>query len=216
MLRDRISYQDRPIAEDRRPHKTRGSLSGSTETSRRWQSRQELRLEIVIWIERTYHRRRRQRRLGRLTIEFEITHRPLTRPDNPKQDESTESTSVSDALGAGRVSTRTHHRQHPRRPRLTPEQAAHAQKSPDQRSTAISIDRPPQSTQTTIANPHAARTHRAHARRRHPGTSTNSSASPQPTSQPSRAPWPSCPPVCVAPLRHWLWSKAQTSASERT
>ena len=34
---------------------------------------QELRLEIVTWIERTYHRRRRQRRLGRLTpIEFEI------------------------------------------------------------------------------------------------------------------------------------------------
>jgi len=40
---------------------------------KRWQSRQELRLEIVTWIERTYHRQRRQRRLGRLTpIEFEI------------------------------------------------------------------------------------------------------------------------------------------------
>ena len=40
---------------------------------KRWQTRQELRLEIVTWIERTYHRRRRQRRLGRLTpIEFEI------------------------------------------------------------------------------------------------------------------------------------------------
>ena len=44
---------------------------------KRWQSRQQLRLEIVTWIERTYHRRRRQprrqRRLGRLTpIEFEI------------------------------------------------------------------------------------------------------------------------------------------------
>jgi putative transposase len=40
---------------------------------KRWHSRQELRLEIVTWIERTYHRRRRQRRLGRLTpIEFEI------------------------------------------------------------------------------------------------------------------------------------------------
>ncbi|GAA1210780.1 hypothetical protein GCM10009587_11710 [Microbacterium maritypicum] len=38
-----------------------------------WHSRQELRLEIVTWIERTYHRRRRQRRLGRRTpIEFEI------------------------------------------------------------------------------------------------------------------------------------------------
>ena len=39
----------------------------------RWQSRQDLRLAIVTWIERTYHRRRRQRRLGKLTpIEFEI------------------------------------------------------------------------------------------------------------------------------------------------
>ncbi len=38
----------------------------------RWTTREELRLEIITWIERTYHRRRRQRRLGRLTpIEFE-------------------------------------------------------------------------------------------------------------------------------------------------
>jgi putative transposase len=38
----------------------------------RWRSREELRLAIVTWIERTYHRRRRQRGLGRLTpIEFE-------------------------------------------------------------------------------------------------------------------------------------------------
>ncbi|RZU76098.1 hypothetical protein EV384_4709 [Micromonospora kangleipakensis] len=35
------------------------------------------RLAIVTWIERTYHRRRRQRRLGRLTpIEFETINRP--------------------------------------------------------------------------------------------------------------------------------------------
>ena len=35
-------------------------------------SREELRFAIVIWIERTYHRRRRQRGLGRLTpIEYE-------------------------------------------------------------------------------------------------------------------------------------------------
>lgn len=40
--------------------------------SRRWATRQELRLAIVTWIERTYHRRRRQRVLGRLTpVEFE-------------------------------------------------------------------------------------------------------------------------------------------------
>ena len=39
---------------------------------RRWRNREELRLAIVTWIEKTYHRRRRQDRLGRLTpIEFE-------------------------------------------------------------------------------------------------------------------------------------------------
>ena len=38
----------------------------------RWNSREELRVAIIIWIERTYHRRRRQRGLGRLTpIEYE-------------------------------------------------------------------------------------------------------------------------------------------------
>ena len=39
---------------------------------RRWNTREELRIAIVTWIERTYHRRRRQAGLGRLTpIEFE-------------------------------------------------------------------------------------------------------------------------------------------------
>lgn len=39
---------------------------------RRWATRQDLRIQIVTWIERTYHRRRRQTRLGRLTpIEYE-------------------------------------------------------------------------------------------------------------------------------------------------
>jgi transposase InsO family protein len=39
---------------------------------RRWQTRDELRLATVVWIEKTYHRRRRQDGLGRLTpIEFE-------------------------------------------------------------------------------------------------------------------------------------------------
>jgi putative transposase len=38
----------------------------------RWSTREELRLAIVTWIERTYQRRRRQRALGKLTpIEFE-------------------------------------------------------------------------------------------------------------------------------------------------
>ena len=39
---------------------------------RRWTTRQDLRLAIITWIEKTYHRRRRQHALGRLTpIEFE-------------------------------------------------------------------------------------------------------------------------------------------------
>jgi transposase InsO family protein len=33
---------------------------------RQWTTRQELRIAIVTWIERTYHRRRRQASLGRL------------------------------------------------------------------------------------------------------------------------------------------------------
>ncbi|WP_420371868.1 IS3 family transposase [Ornithinimicrobium pratense] len=39
---------------------------------RTWTTRQELRIAIVTWLERTYHRRRRQDALGRLTpIEYE-------------------------------------------------------------------------------------------------------------------------------------------------
>ena len=42
----------------------------------RWSTREQLRLAIVTWIERTYHRRRRQRRLGRLTpIEYETINK---------------------------------------------------------------------------------------------------------------------------------------------
>jgi putative transposase len=44
----------------------------------RWATRHELRLAIVTWIEQTYHRRRRQRALGKLTpIEFELLHHQL-------------------------------------------------------------------------------------------------------------------------------------------
>ncbi|WP_157233510.1 IS3 family transposase [Kibdelosporangium phytohabitans] len=40
---------------------------------RTWNTREELRIAIVTWIERTYHRRRRQAALGRLTpIEYEV------------------------------------------------------------------------------------------------------------------------------------------------
>jgi putative transposase len=39
----------------------------------RWQTRLELRLTIVSWIEGAYHRKRRQRGLGRLPlVEFEM------------------------------------------------------------------------------------------------------------------------------------------------
>jgi transposase InsO family protein len=39
---------------------------------RSWATREQLRIAIVTWIERTYHRRRRQDKLGRLTpVEFE-------------------------------------------------------------------------------------------------------------------------------------------------
>ncbi len=44
-----------------------------------WTSRAELRLAIITWIERSYHRRRRQRRLGKLTpVEFELVHQTVT------------------------------------------------------------------------------------------------------------------------------------------
>ncbi|MYM21023.1 transposase, partial [Brevibacterium sp. 5221] len=44
---------------------------------RRWRTREELRIAIITWIERTYHRRRRQARLGRLTpIEYETIMNP--------------------------------------------------------------------------------------------------------------------------------------------
>ena len=42
---------------------------------KRWETRDELRLAIVIWIEKTYNRRRRQRALGRLTpVEYETIY----------------------------------------------------------------------------------------------------------------------------------------------
>ncbi len=45
----------------------------------RWSTRDELRIEIVTWIERTYHQRRRQTALGRLTpIEYEMINTPQT------------------------------------------------------------------------------------------------------------------------------------------
>ncbi len=43
--------------------------------TRKWETREELCLAIVTWIETKYHRRRRQRRLGKLTpVEFEMIY----------------------------------------------------------------------------------------------------------------------------------------------
>ncbi|MET9225831.1 IS3 family transposase [Lentzea sp. NPDC003310] len=47
-------------------------LQNNVLNRRTWPTREELRIAIVTWIERTYHRRRRQAALGRLTpIEYE-------------------------------------------------------------------------------------------------------------------------------------------------
>ncbi|MCE7001223.1 IS3 family transposase [Saccharothrix sp. S26] len=47
-------------------------LQNNVLNRRTWRTRDELRIAIVTWIERTYHRRRRQAALGRLTpIEYE-------------------------------------------------------------------------------------------------------------------------------------------------
>ncbi len=49
-----------------------GLLQNNVLDRRQWSTREELRIAIVTWIERTYHRRRRQSGLGRLTpIEYE-------------------------------------------------------------------------------------------------------------------------------------------------
>jgi putative transposase len=48
---------------------------------RSWNTRQELRIAIVTWIERTYHRRRRQDALGRLDgSSASVARRSQTRP----------------------------------------------------------------------------------------------------------------------------------------
>ena len=47
-------------------------LQNNVLNRRTWSTREELRIAIVTWIERTYHRRRRQTSLGRLTpVEYE-------------------------------------------------------------------------------------------------------------------------------------------------
>lgn len=49
-----------------------GLLQNNVLDRQAWVTREELRIAIVTWIERTYHRLRRQSGLGRLTpIEYE-------------------------------------------------------------------------------------------------------------------------------------------------
>jgi transposase InsO family protein len=57
-----------------------GLLQNNVLNRRPWATREQLRIAIVTWLERTYHRRRRQRTLGRLTpIEFETIMTPPAR-----------------------------------------------------------------------------------------------------------------------------------------
>jgi transposase InsO family protein len=47
-------------------------LQNNVLDTRRWETREELKLAVVTWIERTCHRRHRQRAFGKMTpIEFE-------------------------------------------------------------------------------------------------------------------------------------------------
>ncbi|EEP74671.1 integrase catalytic region [Micromonospora sp. ATCC 39149] len=54
-----------------------GLLQHNVLNRRTWRTREALRIATVTWIERTYHRRRRQRSLSRLTpIEYETIMTP--------------------------------------------------------------------------------------------------------------------------------------------
>jgi transposase InsO family protein len=48
-------------------------LQNNVLDSKKWESQEELRIAIVIWIERTYHRRRCKRGFGKMTpVEYEV------------------------------------------------------------------------------------------------------------------------------------------------
>jgi putative transposase len=52
--------------------------------TRRWETREQLRLAIVTWIETKYNRRRRQRAQGKLTpVEFEKTYTTANAASKP-------------------------------------------------------------------------------------------------------------------------------------
>jgi transposase InsO family protein len=57
-------------------------LQNNVLDTKKWETREELRLAIVTWIERTYHRRRRKRSLGRMTpVEFEAVFQVVDEVD---------------------------------------------------------------------------------------------------------------------------------------
>ena len=50
-------------------------LQNNVLDSKKWESQEEPRIAIVHWIEKTYHRRRRTRSLGKMTpVEYEAAH----------------------------------------------------------------------------------------------------------------------------------------------
>jgi transposase InsO family protein len=57
-------------------------LQNNVLDTKKWETREELRVAIVHWIERTYHRRRRNRSLGRMTpVEFEAVFQAVDEGD---------------------------------------------------------------------------------------------------------------------------------------
>lgn len=69
-----VEGADGPESDDlsRASRHSAGYRAGVLEDRHRWASRDQLRIAIVTWVERTYHRRRKQASLGRLTpVEFE-------------------------------------------------------------------------------------------------------------------------------------------------
>jgi putative transposase len=53
-------------------------LQKNMPTTRRWETREELRLAMVTWIEKKYHRQRGKRRLRKMTpVEFEALDKAL-------------------------------------------------------------------------------------------------------------------------------------------
>jgi hypothetical protein len=70
-------------------------LQKNVPSSRRWETREELRLALVTWIEKKYRRQRRKHRLGKMTrVEFEALDRALPAAWNRKPIPSTKPTAA--------------------------------------------------------------------------------------------------------------------------